>query len=234
MLAQRIIRRGARARRGATLLEVVISATLLLMTAGATITSIADMRGAATTATTNTRLAEQGQRAMARIIDDLRRSGFALENGKVFPHLFEEGDAAPEFDLHDHVPAQQAAVFGSPDYVAPRAIVFLQPGDADLPGTPGFGRPDVGADGELVWDAREFSYVTTTINGRNVLQRRVDGVAPTTVCSDVEWIRFDDSATPGAQIPATALRVQLALRALDGEGRVVRWRSEAVVRLRNG
>ena len=226
--------RRARGRRGATLLEMTIAVTLLLMTAAATIRAVTEMRGAATIASTSTRLSEQGQRALAALMADLRRSGVATVAGLSYPHLFDDGDAAPEFDAHDYVVAAQAAAPGDPGYVTTRSIVFLQPADADPPGTPGHGRPDVDADGRLVWDASEFSYVVVTVGGRNVLQRRVDAGAPRTVCSDVEWVRFDDATTPGVDLPVGALRVRLGLRAVDGEGRVIVWTGEAVARMRNG
>lgn len=225
-----------RARRcaGATLIEVAVSSVLLMMTAGATIRSVMDMRGAATITTASTKLSEQGERALARIIGDLRRSGFATVGGLNFPHLFEDGDAATAFDAHDYTPAQQAVAPNDPQYVVPRSIVFLQPADNDALGDPGHGRPDVDANGALMWDAQEFSFVVVTVGGRNQLQRRVDGAAPEVIASDVEWVRFDDAATAGVDVPANALRVQLSLRDVDAQGRVVRWTGEAVVRLRNG
>lgn len=224
----------ARRNAGATILEVAVSSVLLLMTAGATIRSVADMRGAATITTASTRISEQGERALARIISDLRRSGFATSGGLTYPHLFEDGDASADFDAHDHAVAQQAVAADHPDYVNPRSIVFLQPADNDAVGSAGHGRPDVDANGRLVWDAREFSFVVVTVAGRNQLQRRTDAAAPEVIASDVEWVRFDDAATPGLTIPANALRVRLALRDVDAQGRVVRWTGEAVIRLRNG
>lgn len=223
-----------RSRAGTTIVEIAIASTVLLMTAGATITAVADMRGAAMITTTSSQLSEKGERAMARIIQDLARSGVAVESGKAYPHLFDDGDAAFAFDAHDYVCATQAAPVGDPDHVVTRSIVFLQPADNDPVGDPEHGRPDVDANGQLVWDASEYSYVVVTVNGRNQLQRRVDAGSPETICNDVEWIRFDDSTTPGVNTPLDALRVQLSLRAVDGDGRVLTWTSEAVVRLRNG
>lgn len=228
-------RPGRGARAGATVLEITIASVLLLMTAGMTIRAVFDMRGAATLTTVNSQLSAQGERALERIMDDLRRSGVASLGGLNYPHLFDAGDAANAFDVHDHEPAPQVAAVGSPDYVTPREIVFLQPADEDAPGTPGAGRPDVDANGDLVWDTREFSYVVVAVNGRNELQRRIDGASPQVVCRDVEWIRVEDNTSPGsADLPTRALRVRLALRDVDATGRTVRWESEAVVRLRNG
>ncbi len=223
-----------RGRAGATILEVAVSSLLLMMTAGATVRSVMDMKGAATIATASTRLTEQGERAMARIIDDLRRSGFAVVGGRSYPHLFEDGDAGNDFDAHDYAVATQAVAPGEPGYVMPRSIVFLQPADNDAVGTPGHGRPDVDVNGQLMWAAEEFSYVVVTVNGRNQLQRRTDAGAPTVIANDVEWVRFDDAATPGVDLPANALRVRLGLRDVDAEGRVITWNGEATVRLRNG
>jgi len=224
----------AHGRSGTTIVEIAIASTVLLMTAGATITAISDMRGAALIATTSSQLSEKGERAMAQIIEDLARSGVATRDGNVYPHLFDNGDADTAFDHHDYVCATQAAEPGDPDYVVTRSIVFLQPADNDPLGDPEHGRPDVDANGRLVWDASEFSYVVVTINGRNYLQRLTDAGSPATICSDVEWIRFDDSTTPGVNTPLDALRVRLGLRAVDGDGRALTWTSSAVVRLRNG
>ncbi len=223
-----------RRRAGATVLEIAVSSLLLMMTAGATVRSVMDMQGAATITTASTKLTEQGERAMARIINDLRRSGFATVGAKTYPHLFEDGDAAMEFDAHDYEPAEQSVAVGEPGYVTPRSIVFLQPADNDVMGDPGYGRPDVDVNGQLVWAAEEFSYVVVSVNGRNQLQRRVDAGSPVVLASDVEWVRFDDSATPGVSLPANALRIRLALRDVDAEGRVLTWSGEATVRLRNG
>ncbi len=233
-IRSRSSRGAAKRRAGATILEVAISSLMLLMTAGATIQAITDMRGAATITTTSSKLSEQGERALAQIIADLRRSGVATVGGLNYPHLYLDGDAGAGFDHHDYDSAVQFLAPSDPDYVTPRSIVFLQPADNDAPGTPGAGRPDTDANGQLVWDAREFSYVVVTVNGRNQLQRRIDALSSEVVCSDVEWVRFDDAATPGVNVPATALQVRLALRAVDAGGRQVTWFGEAVVRLRNG
>lgn len=229
--------RGGRTRRsrvGTTLVEVAIASTVLLMTAGTTITAIANMRGAALIATTSSQLSEKGERAMARIIEDLSRSGVAVVGGNAYPHLFDNGVAGAGFSQHDYVCATQAAAIGDPDYVVPGSIVFLQPADNDPVGDPEHGRPDIDANGQLVWDASEFSYVVVTVNGRNYLERRTDAGSPQTICSDVEWMRFDSSLTPGVNTPLDALRVQLSLRAVDGDGRVLTWNGSAIVRLRNG
>jgi len=224
-----------RARAGTTVLEITIASVVLLMTAGMTIRAVFDMRGAATLTTVNSQLSTQGERAMERIIDDLRRSGVASRSTLIYPHLFDAGDAGSGFDVHDHTPAPQAVADDAPGYVTPREIVFLQPADTDAPGTAGAGRPDVDANGELVWDAREFSYVVVAVNGRNELQRRVDGAAPQVICRDVEWMRVEDNTSPGSTgLPARALRVRLALRDVDATGRAISWQTEAVVRLRNG
>jgi hypothetical protein len=229
------LQRARGARAGATVLEITIASVLLLMTAGMTIRAVVDMRGAATLTTVNSQLSAQGERAIERIMDDLRRSGVASVGGLNYPHMFSAGDAGAGFENHDHTPAPQAVAVDSPDYVTPREIIFLQPADADAPGAAGAGRPDVDADGQLVWDTREFSYVVEQVNGRNELQRRIDGASPQVVCRDVEWIRFDDNTQPGAgALPTGALRVRLALRDVDATGRAVRWETEVVVRLRNG
>jgi len=216
-------------------LEITIASVLLLMTAGMTIRAVVDMRGAATLTTVNSQLSAQGERAMERIMDDLRRSGVANIGLLNYPHMFSAGQAGQGFEHHDHVTAPQAVSEESAEYVTPREIIFLQPADADAPGTAGTGRPDVDVNGQLVWDTREFSYVVVAVNGRNELQRRIDGAAPQVVCRDVEWIRFEDNTQPGAGfLPTDALRVRMALRDVDATGRPIRWETEVVVRLRNG
>lgn len=233
-LVRNRLQRARGPRAGVTVLEITIASVLLLMTAGMTIRAVVDMRGAATLTTVNSQLSAQGERAMERIMDDLRRSGVASVGVLNYPHMFNAGDAGNGFDVHDHVPAPQSVPDDDPSYVTPREIIFLQPADADAPGTAGAGRPDVDANGELVWDTREFSYVVVAVNGRNELQRRIDGGSPQVVCRDVEWIRFDDNLQPGlGALPFDVLRVRLALRDVDATGRALRWETEAIVRLRN-
>jgi len=215
-----------RARAGFTLLEVVISAAILFLLAGTLVGALESMRGLTAASEVRSGLQDAGERALARIVADMRRSGFTPN----YPYLFDDGNAVGAFAAHAHAPAAKHAKPGQPDFGPSREIVFLQPADGD-----GDGIPDIDPTGNLVWDAQEFSYVLTTgADGINRLERRIDAANPRNVASHVERILFEDSASTGFAIPLEALRVTIFLRQRDEKGTVQRHQAEAVVRLRNG
>ena len=83
----------------------------------------------------------QSERAMSRILGDLRRSGFVEVNGRDYPHVFEAGEPGAGFEFHGHVPGPMAAAPGDADFGVMRSIVLCLPSDLD-----GDGRPELDAD----------------------------------------------------------------------------------------
>ncbi len=130
-----------RQRAGSTLLEMIIGVTILAVlaqmligasTASSAVTEIGNIEG---------EVFRQSERAMSRILGDLRRSGFVEVDGRDYPHVFEGGDAGPGFEGHDHAPGPMAAQPGDADFGVMRSIVLCLPSDLD-----GDGRPELDAD----------------------------------------------------------------------------------------
>ena len=235
--------RSRKSRAGFTLIEVVIAATILILMVGSLVAALDGLRGVTVSSNTEVKLQEAGERALKSIITDIKRSGAGPMGAKTYPFLFDNGDASQSwngvaglgFDAHTHVPATKLAQAGDPDFGPDREMVFLQPADVD-----GDGRPDIDANGALVWDVNEFSYVLVTgaVDGRNYLQRRTNGAAPRTVATGLERIVFDNVDTTGVVgagpiLPLEAIRVQIFLREVDDAGHVHRYQAQAVVGMRN-
>ncbi len=227
---QRNGRTGARAREGYTLIEMIFATSILLVLAGMLLQSLLGLRHATASGGAGARVQDRGQRAMERIIEDLRISGFIDQAGALpdYPYLFVDGNADPRFMVHRHLAAAKQAQQSEYDFGANTEIVFRLPDDAD-----GDGVPDVDANGQLVWDPREFSYVVVTnANGQNELQRRIDGGTPEIVTRNIERIVFSDRVTSGF-VPLGSIGVQIFFREPDDDGVVHRFSLQAVVRLRN-
>ncbi len=236
---------GSRNRRaGFTLLEIVISTTLLLLLAGSLVQALDALKGVTTAGSVESKLQQAGERALLRIIDDMKRSGFVtLDLGgfnQSFPFLFDGGDATVSWQgfapptgmgVHTHLAATKQAQAGEPDFGLDREIVFVLPADFD-----GNGVPDVDANGELVWDPAQISYtLVTRLDGLNYLERRVNGVNPTKAAMFVERIAFDDNTSSGGvAVPLGAIRIQVFMRQNDDNGQVHRHTARAMVRMRNG
>ncbi|MEE2941191.1 MAG: hypothetical protein VX460_12445 [Planctomycetota bacterium] len=140
---RRQVSNAGRRRAGSTLLEMVIGVTILAIlaqmligasTASSAVTEVGNIEG---------EIFRQSERAMSRILGDLRRSGFVEVNGREYPHVFEAGEAGPGFEQHDHVPGQMAAAPGDADFGVMRSIVLCLPSDLD-----GDGRPELDADAD--------------------------------------------------------------------------------------
>ena len=221
------------------MLEMAIAGTILLLIVGALTAALDGLRGVTITGSMDSKLQQAGERALKSIITDMKRSGAATVGAKTYPFLFDAGDASLDFSgagavpaggwlMHSHAQATKQAQPGDPGFGPDREIVFLQPADVD-----GDGRPDVDANGNLVWDASDFSYVLISgaVDGRNYLQRRTNGGTPQTVASGVERIVFDDQASAGLQM--SGIRVQIFLREVDDKGLVHRYQTQAIVGMRN-
>lgn len=227
------------ARRGFTLVEMAIAATILLLLSGALVSSLDSLRDATLTSSVDSKLQEAGERAMRTIIDDLRRSGQVGIGPVNYPGFFVDGNAAGDFAAHAHPPIIQNAVAGEPGFGFSREIVFLLPRDADTWGPPAVagvpdGIPDLDLNANLVWDPTEFSFVLITgVDGTNRLERRSDAAAPSVVASFVERVLFDDITTDPTMRPF-AVRIRLFLRQADSQGVVHRYQTDATVHMRNG
>ena len=223
-------RRRERRAAGFTVLELAIVGAILVLVVASFGQAAASMQRAKDVVEVRTRLQEEATRALTRILDDLRRSGFVAVNGVTYPAFLVDGVAPAAFAVHGHPPAAEHAQPGDPDFGPNREIVFALPADADADG-----RPDVDANGQLAWDARDFSYVLTTgPDGVNRLERRIDAADPRPVADHVERIAFDDSASTGFQLPFDSVRVRLWLRMRGEDGIEYRHQIEGTVRLRNG
>ncbi|MFT5733781.1 MAG: prepilin-type N-terminal cleavage/methylation domain-containing protein [Planctomycetota bacterium] len=132
-------------RAGFTLLEMVISVTVLAVLAmmlilssqaSSTMTSVGNMEA---------RLLRSGEKAMNRIVGDLRMSGAQTLNGRSYPYVYDDGAAADGFGAYAYAPAPMAAQPGDADFGVMRSIILCVPSDLD-----GDGRPELDADGDGV------------------------------------------------------------------------------------
>lgn len=218
---------GRHERCGFTLVEVVITLAITAVVVGAIAQSVAGMKGLNASADAQTELAESGNRALRRVLADLKRTGFATVDGLVYPYVFDNGGPGVDFAIHAHATADSLADWPVP---ASREIVFRIPDDADQNGI-----PDLDVDGSLNWDPQEYSYVLITgPDGINRLQRRVDGGGERTVARYVDRIVIDDAITSGFQIPLDTLRVRIDMAKPDGDGRIHELTLQGLVRARNG
>lgn len=217
-------------RSGFTLVELMFSAMILLLVVGCLTQALSSLSNGATYAGTDSELQTQAERALRAIIANLKPSGFATVGGNAFPYLFEDGAATGAYAASAHPPATHTAQAGDPDFGPNQELVFVVPADAD-----GDNRPDLDANGQMVWSAEQHSFVVITRpDGTNVLQQRIDGGSIRTIAHHIERIRFDDSASSGYEIPLRAIRVRIWLRERDEKGALHRYFTEAVVKLRNG
>lgn len=130
------------ARSGFSLVELVIVVTVLTVLARVLVTTSDSMSRITSTGTLETVLQGEGEDALRRIIEDLRRSGVQTVNDKEFPYVFDDGaPAAPEFALHEHEAAPLTAIDGEPDFGPRRSLVLVLPSDLDADD-----RPELDAD----------------------------------------------------------------------------------------
>jgi hypothetical protein len=212
-------------RRGFSILEMLISMSVLMMLMGALVQTLGSLRSLATVSGARTTLQAMGDRALVRVVDELRSSGAVVSGTRSYPFVFDGGDAGEVFTIHTHTPAEGTAVAGDPDFGPDREIVFLVPRDQD-----GDRRPDLDADGELVWALEERSFVVNThADGVNYLELRQDGVEPRVIGTHVERVVFDTAESSAFQIPLNSVRVRLYFKRQDSQGNTIRYQTEAVV-----
>ncbi len=129
-------------RNGFTLLEVVMSATILGILARSLIMLSTGMSSMSQSGGSLSLLQHEATKAQEAILEDLRRSGLRVVGGKAFPHVFTGPDPGdPAFSVHAYVPAPQSAGPGDVDFGPMGSVVFLSPADAD-----GDERPDMDVD----------------------------------------------------------------------------------------
>lgn len=250
----RTLRSNRRARSGFTLLELSVSAAVLIVLAIGVTESVRSLSRLASSGGVDGRLQDSAQRALATILVDLRRAGFATIDGRAYPHLFVDGNAASDFDAHDHAPADEHAEDGEPGFGPNREIVLRLPllrkvnqdadgvnWDLDDPAAPAVGIvktydvPELDANGALQWDAADVAFVLVTgVDGVNVLERRESGGRTSVVARGVERVTFESAVEAPAEVPLGAVRVRLWMRDVDERAGVHRYFVEAVADLRNG
>lgn len=128
---------------GFTLVEMVISVTIIAVLAKMLIMSSEASSTMTSTGNMEVRILASSEKAMSRIVADLRMSGEGTLNGRDYPYVYDGGAAADGFGAYAYTPAPMAAQPGEPDFGAMRSIVLCVPSDLD-----GDGRPELDADGD--------------------------------------------------------------------------------------
>lgn len=134
-------RKANQRRAGFTLMEVLMTASILGVLARSLILLGQGMGSMSQTGSALSLLQFEATKAQDAIMEDLRRSGLRTVAGKAFPYIYENGAPGPGFEQHTYVPSTQGAQAGEIDFGAQRALVFLLPADLDRDG-----RPDMDTD----------------------------------------------------------------------------------------
>ncbi len=127
---------------GFTLIEMVLSVTILAVLAKVTISASQTSSKMTELGNLEAQMFRHGERAMKSIMSDLRMSGTETLNGNSYPHVFVNGNAGPGFTFFDHTPGPTEAAPGEADFGPVKSIVLCLPSDFD-----GDGRPELDADG---------------------------------------------------------------------------------------
>lgn len=140
-------------RAGLSLIEVALVAGILTILARALVETSTHMGRITSSGSVQALLQQQGEEALHAILTDLRRSGEVTVDGKDYPYVFDDGEADPPFDAHDHEVADQEAEPGDPDFGPMREIVLVLPSDLDSNGIPdldmdGDGLPEFDGNGD--------------------------------------------------------------------------------------
>lgn len=152
-------------------------------------------------------LQSEGERALDRIVRDLRESGrvsdFDGHPDADFPFLMTDGDTGDNAYFaaqdYDHEPAVQHVPEGSPAYGPSTEIVFkvLDAGGED-------GKPTT-ADGRIEWLPYDVAYLLVTRNPgtprecNQLVRRNLGDGSEEVVASYVERIRFEDWISAAAE-----------------------------------
>lgn len=119
------------ARRGRTagfsIIEVCISASLLVMITGALVAQLDATRRQSLSVRTSERLQTSGETALREIGKELRKSGFVWANGKQYPALFVDGAPGAGFESYSHAKAAEHDAAGDPGYGFDRELAWALP-----------------------------------------------------------------------------------------------------------
>lgn len=128
---------------GFTLVEMILSVTILAVLARLLIGASEASSGMTQAGGVQAQVFRDSERAMQTIMSDLRMSGYETLDGKDYPHVFDAGVAGANFPGYDHTPSPMSAGAGEADFGVMRSIVLCRPSDLD-----GDGRPELDADGD--------------------------------------------------------------------------------------
>ncbi|MCP3915556.1 MAG: type II secretion system protein [bacterium] len=140
-------------RAGLTLIELILVAVVLGLLATMLVEASTTMGRVTSSGNVQGVLQQEGEKALKRILADMRSAGTATVNGAAYPIVFDGGTAPPPYGANSHPPAGQEAEPGDPDEGVMREIVFVLPADLDSDGRPeidvdGDGVPELDGDGD--------------------------------------------------------------------------------------
>ena len=138
-------RDGAAGAAGSTLLEMIISVTVLAVLAKMLVLSSEASSTMTSTGNMEARVLNASEKALGRIVQDLRMSGEQTLQGRSYPYVFDAGVADDGFEDYSYIPGAMAALPDDADFGVMRSIVLALPSDLD-----GDGRPELDADGNGV------------------------------------------------------------------------------------
>ncbi len=157
---------------------MVISVTVIAVLAKMLVMSSEASSTMTSTGNMEARILSASEKALGRIVEDLRMSGEQTLEGRDYPYVFDGGVAADGFDDYSYVPAPMAALPEDADFGVMRSIVLALPSDLDGNGRPeldanGNGTPELDANGDGVpsedasdmaglWDPALATVVTDT------------------------------------------------------------------------
>ena len=166
------------ASSGFTLLEMVISITVLALLAKMLVLSSEASSTMTSTGNVEARIMTSAEKALNRIVADLRMTGEQTIQGRSYPYVYDDGVAADGFESYSYVPAPMAAAAGDSDAGVMRSIILALPSDLDGNGRPeldanGNGVPeldgdgdgvvsDAGTDVDAIWDPASATIVDET------------------------------------------------------------------------
>jgi len=190
-----LFRRRRRARAGLSLVEVLVSAMLLVLFSTAVLSAMTSATIAYSTERTFAAMQMDGRRALRAVAAELRMAGNIPNDAPgqpQYPYVFEDGKALGTFNHPNrHDPAAQHVPSGSGAFGECREICFLIPEDID-----GDGLLTDGATGDIEWCDEDIAFVLITgDDGINRLQRWVDGAETDTLAMFVERVTFDTIRT---------------------------------------
>jgi prepilin-type N-terminal cleavage/methylation domain-containing protein len=145
MMALKQSKNKGRGSAGFTLLEMAISVTVIAVLAKMLILSSEASSTMTSTANVEARILKASEKALGRIVQDLRMSGEQTLQGRAYPYVFDGGVAADGFEDYAYIPAPMTALPDDADFGVMRSIVLALPSDLD-----GDGRPELDANGDGV------------------------------------------------------------------------------------